>query len=797
MSIPDELINELAGLCGIIPEYWDIFGNRHATSIETKKAVLRTMKLNIDSDEAVKNEIHAQKARPWNRFIEPVKVISANDQPFKISIHVPVEEREEDKVSISWSIRNEEDQKIDEFIIPGDEITVSDERWIYGRRYIKIDLVCNPPSPPLGKGGMGGYPIGHYSIDVTFRIPNMEISGSSRIIITPDSCYMPPELENGKTWGLSINLYSIRSSRNWGAGDFGDLKKIVQWVSELKAGFVGINPLHAIPNKKPFGISPYSPISRLYKNFIYLDIGNIPEVKELKGQLAIGNRQWEETFKRLRAKDLIDYEKVALLKETILRQAFDPFYEKFKSEKCTKDDENVIARSISDEAIQKDEIASPEPALSDKARLLRFARNDKSEGARNDRIEEFKRYITEEGENLEYFSTYMALSKEFGEGWQEWPEEYRNPYSNAVKEFKNTYKKELMFQAYIQWLIDRQFEEISERAKNLGMSIGIYHDLAIGSIGGGSDAWTAQDIIADRTDLGAPPDDFNPGGQNWGFPPLITEKLKDSGYEYFIQTIRKNMKRCGALRIDHALGMFRQFWIPQGMPASQGAYVRLPSEDLLRIIALESVRNKTIVVAEDLGTVGENARERLLSFGMLSYRLLYFERNYPDPSFLSPERYPDMALCAVTTHDLPTIYGWWNGRDIEVKKRLGMYPDESAWQRNISERERDKSLLIEALKSQGLIPDAHSPIHPFTHSPYLDAMTPELCLAIYEYLARTPCKLVCVSLDDAIGTPDQQNMPGITDSYPSWMQKTPVALEQMISDKWFSDLSEMFKKNNR
>jgi 4-alpha-glucanotransferase len=243
------------------------------------------------------------------------------------------------------------------------------------------------------------------------------------------------------------------------------------------------------------------------------------------------------------------------------------------------------------------------------------------------------------------------------------------------------------------------------------------------------------------------------------------------------------MKHFGALRIDHALGMFRQFWIPKDMPASEGAYVRFPSEDLLRIIALESVKNKTMVIAEDLGTIGENVRESLLRFRMLSYKLLYFERNYPDPSFTPPDKYPDMALCAVTTHDLPTLYGWWAKRDIEIKKRLGIYLNESAYQSEIGSREKDKTLLLDALKFQGLLQPSE--------------MTPELCLAIYEYLASTSCKLLAVSLDDVIGTLDQQNMPGITDLYPSWMQKTPITLEQIFSNKCFSSMSKMFQKNNR
>ncbi len=765
MSIHEELINELSDLCRIIPEYWDILGNKHITPIETKKAILKAMKLNIDSDESIKNEIYAQKAYSWNRFVEPVKVISVNEQPFKISIHVSVEEKEEDKIHISWSVRNEEGKKIDEFILSGNELIISNQRWMYGRRYIKIDLSDKRHRD-----------IGYYSIDIKFKIPNMEISGTSRIIITPDCCYIPPELENGKTWGLSINLYSIRSCQNWGVGDFGDLKKIVKWVSGLKGGFVGINPLHAIPNKKPFGISPYSPITRLYKNFIYLDIEGIPEVKELlhpplppltKG--GMGGYSTNQTIEikkqinELRNCELIDYEKVASLKISVLRSAFEIFYR-----------EHYLKDSI--------------------------------------RCKDFRRYISEEGNNLESFATYLSLTSNEAHMSHRDTKENENVIpakagiqkaneldsrlhgNNKIEVFSR--QKEILFYKYIQWLIKEQLEEISELTKNLGMTIGLYHDLAIGSIGGGSDAWMAQDVIAEGLDLGAPPDDFTPAGQNWGFPPIIPEKLKESGYELFIQTIRKNMQHFGALRIDHALGMFRQFWIPHGMPASHGAYVKQPTEDLLRIIAMESIRNRTMVITEDLGTIGDNVREALFRFRMLSYRLLYFERNYPDPSFTPPERYPEMALCAVTTHDLPTLYGWWIGRDIDLKKRLGIYPDENTLQRDISNRERDKMLLAEALISHGII--SNPPIPPLEKGGEGGfEMSQELCLAIYEYLARTPCKLLAVSLDDAIGTIDQQNMPGTTDPYPSWMQKTPAALKQMLSDNWFHSISEMFKKNNR
>ena len=747
MQPSDELINELSDICGIVPEYWDIFGKKHSTSIETKKAVLSAMKLDINSADKTRNEINKLKGRPWNSFIEPVKVISVNEQPLSIPVYMPVREGDDSRLALSWSIKDEKGQ-IDDYSVSGNAVTISDCRWIDNVRYLKIDLNAN-----------GSRDIGYYSVNITGFCPGTAVSGKSKIIITPDSCYIPPQLGKPGTsriWGLYLNLYSIRSSQNWGIGDFTDLKKITAWIAGLGGSFVGINPLHAIANRKPGGISPYSPISRLYRNFIYIDVEDIQEFKERNKAGAItGLADFARLLEELRSSDLIDYEKIASLKNGILLGLFDVFYEKLKHN----------------------------------GRCL-------------ERVEDFKKYVSEEGETLDSYATYMALCESFKDhgaespslitcfdSWQEWPAEYHDPSGKAVQEFKERSEKHILFYKYVQWLADRQLGEAAELAKRLDMPVGLYNDLAIGSIGGGSDAWNYQDVIAGGTDVGAPPDGFNLKGQNWGFPPIVPEGLKKTGYKFFIQAIRKNMKYGGALRIDHALGMFRLFWIPSGMPASHGAYLKYPSEDLLRIIALESVRNKTIVIAEDLGTIGENVRETLLRFRMLSYRLLYFERNYPDPSFTRPGKYPDMALCSVTTHDLPTIYGYWSGRDIEVKKRLGMFPDESSLHSHISERERDKALLFEALKSAGAILEGQADA--------TSAMTPELCLAIYEYLAKTSCKLATVSLDDAIGTMDQQNMPGITDSYPSWMQKTPVTLEQIMSDKWFKTLSERLKANNQ
>ncbi len=727
MKSCEDLLYELSDLCGIIPEYWDVFGNRHTACQHTKKSILRAMNLDIDSAEAIENEINIRTTGNWKSLTDPVIVRSVNDRPVLIPVYIPVKDGEESGLTLRLELEDEKGQK-DLSVIPVEGAVVSDQKWIDGIKYVKIEL----PLPDNKE-------IGYYSANITCSGKNLDINGSSRIIITPDACYMPADLENGKTWGLVVNLYSIRSGLNWGVGDFGDLKRIIDWASGLNGGFVGINPLHATANKRPCDISPYSPISRLYKNFIYLNMEDVPEIKELGDKVKTQPEKISELNNAL----LLDYEKAAAIKNSVLIQAFEHFY-----------DRHYMMNS--------------------------------------DRAKDFASYISKEGRCLDLFAAYMALSMEFAapgaepdvSRWQDWPEDYKNPMSPAVDNYVKKNEKEILFYKYIQWLIDVQMEDIS---KNARMPVGIYHDLAIGSVSGGSDIWSAQDEIALGIDVGAPPDDFNPNGQNWGFPPFIPERLKQTGYDFLIRTIRKNMNYCGAIRIDHALGMFRLFWIPEGMSASEGAYVRYPTEDILRIIALESVRNRTIVIAEDLGTLAENVRETLFRFRMLSYRLLYFERNYPDPSFTPPDKYPETAICSVTTHDLPTINGWWTGRDIDTKKDLGISNDDASEK---DMRQRDKSLLINALQSQGIIATEFD----FNLA---EVMPSELRLSIYEYLARTPCKLMAVSLDDAIGALDQQNMPGIANTYPSWRQRSVKSLEEFISDNWFYELKEMCKKHNR
>ena len=714
----------LADLYGIVPEYYDIFGNKHLTTENTAKAILRTMQVEIGSEEALRQEIDRKNSKPWDDLLLPVMVISENHQPCSIPVFIPIGSRALPDIMLFWTV-TDESGKQEYFSCSGEGLAVDEERWLHDLRYVKVLITDDQKRD-----------IGYYTVHVSCTHCSGDDIDKSihqkimRLIITPDSCYLPDSLKTEQARGISVNLYAVRSEKNWGIGDLGDLKDIVVTLGKIGGDFVGINPLHAIPNTMPYGISPYSPLSRLFRNAVYLDINSIPDVASSpKARKFISSSQFTQELESLRSADFIDYERIAGLKLSTLGLAFDSFLKK---------------------EFKKD----------------------------TDRGRSFKNFLKEEDPWIGLFAVYSVLRDQMIStqgiyAWQDWPGEYHDPSGVSVQKFAQEHKEEVLFHQYVQWLIDEQLEEVRNASVKNGLTVGLYNDLAVGSVAGGSDTWSFSGAIAANVDVGAPPDDFSINGQNWGFPPMSPENIKESGYELFVRTIRQNMKHAGALRIDHALGLFRLFWIPSGLSPKEGAYVTYPAEDLLRIIALESVRNKVVVVAEDLGTLEESFREMLQRFNMLSYRLFYFERNYPDPSFRQLDAYPTGALCAVTTHDLPTLYGFWQGKDIEIKKSLGMYQNDDQWKHDLAIRGRDRELIIAILRQHSLIGNTESPDDP---------MTPELCEAVYCYLAKTQCRMLLVSLDDVIGTIDQQNLPGTVTEYPNWKQKNPLTLKEIISD---------------
>jgi 4-alpha-glucanotransferase len=354
---------------------------------------------------------------------------------------------------------------------------------------------------------------------------------------------------------------------------------------------------------------------------------------------------------------------------------------------------------------------------------------------------DFNAFQNEQGEPLRQFTTYCTLAERHGADWRTWPAEYRHPSADGTLRLSQIAADRLQFHAWVQWLLDRQLARAAD-------ALPVMQDLPIGFDPGGADGWAWQDLLAADMHVGAPPDMYNTQGQNWGLPPFIPHKLKAARYEPFIETIRACLRHAGGLRIDHIIGLFRLFWIPDGAHAREGTYVRYPAEEMLNILALESVRAGALIVGEDLGTVEPNVRERLAEHQLLSYRVLYFE---PHP----PERYPHLSLATVSTHDLPTVAGLWGGEDLEAQRRLGLMPNEEGVRS-----------LREQLKRLGHIGDS--------------ASIDEAILAAHRALAEAPSAIVTASLEDATAVAERPNMPGTNaDKWPNWSLALPMTLEEI------------------
>jgi (1->4)-alpha-D-glucan 1-alpha-D-glucosylmutase len=547
-----------------------------------------------------------------------------------------------------------------------------------------------------------------------------------RLVVAPPRCWVAPALEEGtRWWGCTIQLYALRSSRNWGVGDFGDLRRLVDAAAQQGASFIGLSPLHALFPHNPDAASPYSPSSRNALNPIYLDVQALVELSGCDEALQrVQSDTFQERLRTLRDAELVDYAGVAAAKEDILQ---------------------VLWRDFQGDA-------------------------------RNSRRAHFEAYMRQRQATLGRHAVFEALQAHLHAadpavwGWPAWPQALRDPHGEAVRGFEQDHADEVQFRFWLQWLAEVQLESVQRYARSRGMGMGLYMDLAVGVNGGGAETWTQPGIFALGMHAGAPPDALNALGQDWGLPPWSPAQLAAARYQPFIDTLRANMRHSGALRLDHVMALMRLFWTgPRG-----GTYISYPVADLLGILALESHRHRCMVIGEDLGLVLPQMREAMRERCLLSYRPLLFERD-EDGAFCPPAQWQAHALAVVSTHDLPTLRGFWLGEDIELQARLLLFPDEAARERQVLQRAQDRAHLLLALQREGLLPDGVS-VQPTS----LPDVTPAFVEAVYAYLARTPCWLVGVQLEDVTGQVLHVNVPGTTeDRFPNWRRKLSVAVEDL------------------
>jgi (1->4)-alpha-D-glucan 1-alpha-D-glucosylmutase len=411
------------------------------------------------------------------------------------------------------------------------------------------------------------------------------------------------------------------------------------------------------------------------------------------------------------------------------------------------------------------------------------------------RARQYQAFIEAGGEALQHHARFEALQAHFQAqdpevwGWPRWPRAYHDPRGEAVAAFAREHADRVGFYLYLQWQFDQQIEAVQASAQSLGMVIGLYKDLAVSIDSGGADAWTGQGLYAAAASAGCPPDDFNLNGQDWGLLPFIPQRLMQTQFAAFIQALRANMRAAGALRLDHVMGLSRLFWVPRGALGTAGAYVTYPFDHLLAIVTLESQRQRCMVIGEDLGTVPDTVRTGMQLSRTLAYRVLYFSRT-SDGGFLRPGDFPVDALVTATTHDLATLQGYWEGRDIALRERLNLYPRAGMAQAQREAREHDRVKLVEALDREGLLPEACRDVWPLR-------MSPALVTAVYRYLARTPSHVLTVQPEDVLGVADQVNLPGTVDEYDNWRRKLPLDVDAWGSDGRWQALGDALAAEGR
>lgn len=685
----------LAAHFGIEPGFRDARGDDILTSPETQKRLLAAMGVAADSERKAAAALERARKADAQSPLPPVVVVHSADGRCSIEVALPRDVRR-----LAWRVELED----------GSECRGTAE------------LPASTSAANCASQGrrikFGEFPWGYHRLNLP------EFDASAALIVTPGKCWLPESYEQGAGhWGLAAQLYLLQSEQNWGLGDFADLRRLVEVSAKRGCEVIGLNPLHQMILDNPEHASPYSPLTRLYLNVLYIAV---PEVPGCSGSAAVRDLvespEFQARLAACRDAPNVDYSAVVALKLEALRILHAVFVK-----------------------------SAPEDRLG------------------------FQSFRDEKGVSLRRASIFQALRQHFAAedpaqaDWHNWPAEFRDAASRAVERFAEEHAYEIDFLDWLQWVADLQLAEAAQAAEKAGMAIGLYRDLAVGCDRSGAETWANPHAFLAGAQVGAPPDIFNPAGQDWGLPPFHPNALREEAYSSFVELIRANMRHAGGLRIDHVMGLQHLYCIPEGCTPAEGAYVGYPLDDLVGILALESQRQRCLVVGEDLGTVPEGFREKMAAANILSYRVLFFEQDWDNGGFLPPEDYPRLALAVAGSHDLPTLVGWWEGRDIERKNRLGLYPSDDEARSQRERREQDRASILEALRKEGVL-QADGEIS-----------AEQFAIAAHEFLARCGSALVVPQLDDLLGEADQVNVPATFLENPNWRRKYRMTLEEIAS----------------
>jgi 4-alpha-glucanotransferase len=615
------------------------------------------------------------EALEWRRVLPPVVVLAESEaqaaQPVMIAPMLP---------RIRWHIDCEDGARLSGSVDPS-ACPLTGEKELGGLWYQRrrFDL----PQLPAG-----------YHRLVLEKEEGSEL-GSTVLIVAPARCHLPAFLEEGtRCWGLAVQLYTLRSARNWGIGDFTDLAGIATAAAGLGADLVGVNPLHALFPEDPERASPYSPSSRRFLNVLYIDPEAIPEFALAEpAQRLVASRNFQRELARLRKLELVDYAAVTTCKLAVLRLLYEWF----------------------------------------------------EENAAPSRRAAFRSFVAGEGTPLADFARHHVRAS-------------AAPDAAYID-----------LHCWMQWVARTQLDAAAAAARAAGMRIGLYLDLAVGPDAGGAEASAADHVLATEASVGAPPDPLAPQGQDWGIPPFHPRQLREQAYAPFVRLLRANMPADGALRIDHVMALMRLWWIPRGHASASGGYIHYPLGELMAIVALESRARRCLVVGEALGTVPGEVLAEMERHGLLSYRVLMFERT-PDGAFRAPDAHPRLGLVTPTTHDLPTLAAYWRGDDLALRAALGLYSDASVPAPELEAREAERQALAAALAAQGLLSGQAQ-----------DVALDDVVDAAQLYVAGSNAAILMLQAEDWLRETRPVNVPGTHRSYPNWRRKLAMDWPELMA----------------
>ncbi|GGW71218.1 4-alpha-glucanotransferase [Alishewanella tabrizica] len=713
------LRSELIAFNGIETDYNDAWGKPTTVAEADQMALLAAMGYPVADDTATRQELLERQLDFWQQVIAPVSVQNVAEQ-WQLDIQVPLALA---NLTFELSLQTEQGEQHHWQVIPVEgeltQVAVLDgEEYHQYQHQFTTALAA-------------GY---HH---VTVNLQDTELSVQQQLIISPGKCFQPAAFAQHKQWGSAIQLYALRSQRSWGIGDFTDLATLVRYLAKQGADFVGLNPIHALYPALPDNASPYSPSSRRWLNIIYIDVTAVPGYRECaEVQQQIAAPDFVQTLAAQRAADWVDYPAVMALKLPILNTLYKWF--------------------------------------------LRHA-----DTAQQEAFDNFKQLG---GASLHQLALYDALHSWLYQqdqqywGWPNWPEQYRDIEHEAVQQFAAAQKEALDFYCYLQFLAQQQLAQVQQLAKAEGMLLGLYRDLAVGVSDASTEIWANPELYCRDASVGAPPDPLGPAGQNWGLPPMKPYQLYQQAYAPMIELFRSNMQHAGALRIDHVMALLRLWWVPKSAKnAGGGAYVYYPIMDLLGILALESQRQQAVIIGEDLGTVPDGIRDLLQQFGIYSYRVFFFE-TAADGGYISPAHYPEQAMATLSTHDLPTLIGFWHCEDLKLGQQLGLYQDEAMLQQLYQQRHTNKQRILDSLHGHNRLP------LDYPRSVDHLGMDQQLNFALQQHLAAGSQQLLCLQIEDWLEMTQPVNVPGTSNEYPNWRRKLSQNLEDWTQNPTITQL---------